>query len=58
MCTITITGNEVRGGGGYVPRMAIELETGIAISQATAILMPTIRFVARCLEPNGFFMPK
>lgn len=42
----------------YVPRMAMELETGMAISQHTAILIPTIRLVARCREPSGFFMPK
>lgn len=38
--------------------MAMELETGMAMSQATAILIPTIRLVERCLDPSGFFMPK
>lgn len=43
---------------GYLPRIVIELDTGMAINQATAILIPTIRLVARCREPNGFLMPK
>lgn len=36
----------------------MEKETGMAMSQQTAILMPTIRLVERCREPRGFLMPK